>query len=150
MIRLYNTKTLQIEEFKPIHEGHVDMYVCGPTVYNYAHIGNARPMIVFDVLKRLFEAEGYSVTYVSNFTDVDDKIIKASNEEGISTSELTEKYITAFFKDYDALGCKRATKNPRVTEYMQEIIDFISKLVEEGFAYEANGDVYFRRRKKEE
>ena len=96
MIRLYNTKTLQIEEFKPIHEGYVDMYVCGPTVYNYAHIGNARPMIVFDVLKRLFEAEGYSVTYVSNFTDVDDKIIKKAAEENTTEAVIAQRYIDAY------------------------------------------------------
>ena len=150
MIKLYNTLTKQKEILKTIEENKVRMYVCGPTVYNYIHIGNARPIIVFDVVRKYLEHSGYEVDFISNFTDVDDKIIKASNEEGISTSELTEKYITAFFKDYDALGCKRATKNPRVTEYMQEIIDFISKLVEEGFAYEANGDVYFRTRKKED
>ena len=150
MIKLYNTLTKQKEILKTIEENKVRMYVCGPTVYNYIHIGNARPIIVFDVVRKYLEHSGYEVDFISNFTDVDDKIIKASNEEGISTSELTEKYITAFFKDYDALGCKRATKNPRVTEYMREIIDFISKLVEEGFAYEANGDVYFRTRKKED
>ena len=96
MIRLYNTKDLQVEEFKPIHEGHVDMYVCGPTVYNYAHIGNARPMVVFDVLKRLFEAEGYTVKYVSNFTDVDDKIINKAIEENVSESVITDRYIKAY------------------------------------------------------
>ena len=150
MIKLYNTLTKQKEILKTIEENKVRMYVCGPTVYNYIHIGNARPIIVFDVVRKYLEHSGYEVDFISNFTDVDDKIIKASNEEGISTSELTDKYINAFFKDYDALGCKRATKNPRVTEYMQEIINFISKLVEEGFAYEANGDVYFRTRKKED
>ena len=150
MIKLYNTLTKQKEILKTIEENKVRMYVCGPTVYNYIHIGNARPIIVFDVVRKYLEHSGYEVDFISNFTDVDDKIIKASNEEGISTSELTEKYINAFFKDYDALGCKRATKNPRVTEYMQEIINFIAKLVEEGYAYEANGDVYFRTRKKED
>ena len=150
MIKLYNTLTKQKEVLKTIEENKVRMYVCGPTVYNYIHIGNARPIIVFDVVRKYLEHSGYEVEFISNFTDVDDKIIKASNEEGISTSELTDKYITAFFKDYDALGCKRATKNPRVTEYMQEIIDFIAKLIEEGFAYESNGDVYFRTRKKED
>ena len=150
MIKLYNTLTKQKEILKTIEENKVRMYVCGPTVYNYIHIGNARPIIVFDVVRKYLEHSGYEVDFISNFTDVDDKIIKASNEEGISTSELTDKYIAAFFKDYDALGCKRATKNPRVTEYMQEIIDFITKLIEEGFAYESNGDVYFRTRKKED
>ncbi len=129
MIRLYNTKTLQIEEFKPIHEGHVDMYVCGPTVYNYAHIGNARPMIVFDVLKRLFEAEGYSVTYVSNFTDVDDKIINRAKEEGITPQEVADKYIAAFREDVTALGVKPATRHPRVVEFMADIIRFVSDLI---------------------
>ena len=150
MIKLYNTLTKQKEILKTIEENKVRMYVCGPTVYNYIHIGNARPIIVFDVVRKYLEHSGYEVDFISNFTDVDDKIIKASNEEGISTSELTDKYINAFFKDYDALGCKRATKNPRVTEYMQEIIKFIAKLVEEGYAYEADGDVYFRTRKKED
>ena len=150
MIKLYNTLTKQKEIFKTIKENKVRMYVCGPTVYNYIHIGNARPIIVFDVVRKYLEHSGYEVEFISNFTDVDDKIIKASNEEGISTSELTDKYISAFFKDYDALGCKRATENPRVTEYMQEIIKFIAKLVEEGYAYEADGDVYFRTRKKED
>ena len=103
MIRLYNTKSLTVEEFKPIHEGHVDMYVCGPTVYNYAHIGNARPMIVFDVLKRLFEAEGYTVKYVSNFTEVDDKIIKAANEEGVDSSVISERYIAECKKDMEGM-----------------------------------------------
>ncbi|MBR2812722.1 MAG: class I tRNA ligase family protein, partial [Solobacterium sp.] len=104
MIRIYNTKTLQVEEFKPIHEGHVDMYVCGPTVYNFAHIGNARPMVVFDVLKRLFEAEGYTVKYVSNFTDVDDKIINRAKEEGITAPEVSEKYIKEYYDDAGALN----------------------------------------------
>lgn len=126
------------------------MYVCGPTVYNYIHIGNARPIIVFDVVRKYLEYCNYEVNFISNFTDVDDKIIKASNEEGITTHELTEKYIEAFYKDYDALGCERATKNPRVTEYMNEIILFIVNLIKEGFAYESNGDVYFRTRKKED
>lgn len=143
MIRLYNTKTLQIEEFKPIHEGHVDMYVCGPTVYNYAHIGNARPMIVFDVLKRLFEAEGYSVTYVSNFTDVDDKIIKKAAEENTTEAVIARRYIDAYQEVRTLLNTELPDITPRVTETMDKIITFIDKLVKTGHAYEANGDVYF-------
>lgn len=143
MIRLYNTKTLQIEEFKPIHERHVDMYVCGPTVYNYAHIGNARPMIVFDVLKRLFEAEGYSVTYVSNFTDVDDKIIKKAAEENTTEAVIAQRYIDAYQEVRTLLNTELPDITPRVTETMDKIIDFIDKLVKTGHAYEANGDVYF-------
>ena len=143
MIRLYNTKTLQIEEFKPIHEGHVDMYVCGPTVYNYAHIGNARPMIVFDVLKRLFEAEGYSVTYVSNFTDVDDKIIKKAAEENTTEAVIAQRYIDAYQEVRTLLNTELPDITPRVTETMDKIITFIDKLVKTGHAYEANGDVYF-------
>ena len=143
MIRLYNTKTLQIEEFKPIHEGHVDMYVCGPTVYNYAHIGNARPMIVFDVLKRLFEAEGYSVTYVSNFTDVDDKIIKKAAEENTTEAVIAQRYIDAYQEVRTLLNTELPDITPRVTETMDKIIAFIDKLVKTGHAYEANGDVYF-------
>ncbi|MGX7068946.1 cysteine--tRNA ligase [Gemella bergeri] len=150
MIKLYNTLTRQKEKLNTIEEGKIKMYVCGPTVYNYIHIGNARPIIVFDVVRKYLEHSGYTVDFISNFTDVDDKIIKASHEENISTAELTDKYIKAFFKDYDALGCKRATKNPRVTEYINEIITFIKQLVDEGFAYEAEGDVYFRTRKKED
>ncbi|MBF1109157.1 MAG: cysteine--tRNA ligase [Solobacterium sp.] len=142
-MRLYNTKTLQIEEFKPIHEGHVDMYVCGPTVYNYAHIGNARPMIVFDVLKRLFEAEGYSVTYVSNFTDVDDKIIKKAAEENTTEAVIAQRYIDAYQEVRTLLNTELPDITPRVTETMDKIIDFIDKLVKTGHAYEANGDVYF-------
>ncbi len=143
MIRLYNTKTLQIEDFKPIHEGHVDMYVCGPTVYNYAHIGNARPMIVFDVLKRLFEAEGYSVTYVSNFTDVDDKIIKKAAEENTTEAVIAQRYIDAYQEVRTLLNTELPDITPRVTETMDKIIAFIDKLVKTGHAYEANGDVYF-------
>ena len=143
MIRLYNTKTLQIEDFKPIKEGHVSMYVCGPTVYNYAHVGNARPMIVFDVLKRLFEAEGYSVTYVSNYTDVDDKIINRAIEEGISEEEVANKYIEAYQDLRKSLNTEMPDLTPRVTMTMQEIIDFIEGLVNNGNAYEIDGDVYF-------
>lgn len=143
MIRLYNSRTLKVEDFVPIHEGHVDMYVCGPTVYNYAHIGNARPMVVFDVLKRLFEAEGYSVTYVSNFTDVDDKIINKAAEEGTTENVIAERYIEAYQQVRTQLNTELPDITPRVTETMDEIIAFIDELVRSGHAYEVDGDVYF-------
>ena len=143
MIRLYNTKTLRVQEFHPIKEGHVDMYVCGPTVYNYAHIGNARPMVVFDVLKRLFEAEGYTVTYASNFTDVDDKIIKKAADEGTTEAVIAERYIDAYQEVRKLLNTELPDITPRVTETMDEIIAFINELMLSGHAYEANGDVYF-------
>ena len=143
MIKLYNTKNLAVEEFKPIHEGHVDMYVCGPTVYNYAHIGNARPMIVFDVLKRLFEAEGYTVKYVSNFTDVDDKIINKAIEEGTTEQVIAERYIDAYQDVRKMLNTELPDITPRVTETMDEIIEFVDELVKKGNAYEVDGDVYF-------
>ena len=144
MIRLYNSKTLQIEPFRPVKEGHVSMYVCGPTVYNYAHIRNARPMVVFDVLKRLFEAEGYTVTYVSNFTDVDDKIINRAIEENTTEAVIAQRYIDA----YQALRVQLNTQipdiTPRVTETMDDIIAFIQEMVNNGSAYVSeNGDVYF-------
>ena len=144
MISLYNTKSLQVEEFKPIKEGHVSMYVCGPTVYNYAHIGNARPMVVFDVLKRLFEAEGYQVTYVSNFTDVDDKIINKAIEEGVDETVIAQRYIDAYQDVRKMLNTELPDITPRVTETMDGIIAFIADLVKVGSAYVAgNGDVYF-------
>ena len=143
MIRLYNTKTLRVQEFHPIKEGHVNMYVCGPTVYNYAHIGNARPMVVFDVLKRLFEAEGYTVTYASNFTDVDDKIIKKAADEGTTEAVIAERYIDAYQEVRKLLNTELPDITPRVTETMDEIIAFIDELMLSGHAYEANGDVYF-------
>ena len=143
MIRLYNTKTLSVEEFHPIQEGHVNMYVCGPTVYNHAHIGNARPMVVFDVLKRLFEAEGYKVTYASNFTDVDDKIIHKAQEENVSEEVIASRYIESYQNVRKALNTELPDITPRVTETMDEIIAFIDELVKTGHAYESNGDVYF-------
>ncbi len=143
MIRLYNSKTLAVEEFKPIKDGEVSMYVCGPTVYNYAHIGNARPMVVFDVLKRLFEAEGYRVTYVSNFTDVDDKIINKALEENVSEEVIAQRYIDAYQAVRSQLNTELPDITPRVTETMEEIIGFIEELVKSGHAYEVNGDVYF-------
>ncbi|KRL85350.1 cysteine--tRNA ligase [Ligilactobacillus apodemi] len=147
MIQIYNTLTNQKEEFKPQVAGQVTMYVCGPTVYNYIHIGNARSTIAFDTIRRYLEFRGYQVNYVSNFTDVDDKIIKASQETGLSVAEVTEKFIAAFYEDIAALNVKKATKNPRVMENMPEIIDFIQVLVDKGYAYESARDVYYRARK---
>ncbi len=144
MIRLYNSRTLQVEDFKPIHEGHVDMYVCGPTVYNYAHIGNARPMVVFDVLKRLFEAEGYTVKYVSNFTDVDDKIINKAIEENTTEEVIAQRYIDAYQDVRKSLNTELPDVTPRVTKTMDGIISFIDGLVKSGHAYVAeDGNVYF-------
>lgn len=143
-MKVFNTLTNKKEEFVPIKEGEVSIYVCGPTVYNHAHIGNTRPMIVFDVLRRTFEYLGYHVTFVSNFTDVDDKIIKAAKEEGITEKELTDKYIKAYEDIRRGLNLLFPTNAPRVTETMQPIIDFIKDLVDKGFAYEVEGDVYFR------
>lgn len=143
-MRLFNSLTNKKEEFVPIKEGEVSIYVCGPTVYNYVHIGNTRPMIVFDVLRRTFEYLGYKVTFVSNFTDVDDKIIKAAKEEGITEKELTDKYIKAYEDVRRGLNLLFPTYAPRVTETMQPIIDFIADLVKQGYAYEVDGDVYFR------
>ncbi|MBP3869306.1 MAG: cysteine--tRNA ligase [Solobacterium sp.] len=142
-MRLYNSKSLSVEEFKPIKEGQVSMYVCGPTVYNYAHIGNARPMVVFDVLKRLFEAEGYKVTYVSNFTDVDDKIINKALEENVGEEVIAQRYIDAYQAVRSQLNTELPDITPRVTETMDEIIAFVDELVKSGHAYEVNGDVYF-------
>ncbi|ARJ51079.1 cysteine--tRNA ligase [Staphylococcus lutrae] len=150
MITLYNTLTRQKEKFKPIEPGKVKMYVCGPTVYNYIHIGNARPAINYDVVRRYFEYKGYEVNYVSNFTDVDDKLIKRAQELGETVPEIADRYIKAFHEDTAALNVKPATCNPRVMDHMDEIIQFIQKLVDEGFAYESGGDVYFRTRKFED
>lgn len=143
-MRLFNTLTNKKEEFKPIEEGKVSIYICGPTVYNHAHIGNTRPMIVFDVLRRTFEYLGYDVTFVSNYTDVDDKIIKAAKAEGITEKELTDKYIKAYEDVRAGLNIEDPTYKPRVTETMPEIIDFIQALIDKGYAYEVDGDVYFR------
>ncbi len=143
-MKVFNSLTNKKEEFKPIKEGEVSIYVCGPTVYNYIHIGNTRPMIVFDILRRTFEYLGYKVTFVSNFTDVDDKIIKAAKEEGITEKQLTDKYIQAYEDVRRGLNLLFPTYAPRVTETMQPIIDFIKSLVDDGFAYEVDGDVYFR------
>ncbi|MEK4283503.1 MULTISPECIES: cysteine--tRNA ligase [Ureibacillus] len=148
-IQIYNTLTRRKEPFVPLEEGKVKMYVCGPTVYNYIHIGNARPAIVYDTVRRYLQYKGFDVKYVSNFTDVDDKIIKAANELGEEVSELTERFIKAYFEDITALGCKKADVHPRVTEHMDDIIEFIKVLINKGYAYESQGDVYFRTRKFE-
>ena len=128
-MKLFNTMTNQKEEFVPLHEGEVSMYVCGPTVYNYVHIGNTRPMITFDVLRRVFEYRGYNVRYASNFTDVDDKIIKKAKEEGVSEKELTEKYIKAYEDVRNGLNIETPTHTPRVTETMDKIIAFVAALM---------------------
>src|SRR5699024_4337338 len=145
-ITLYNTLTREKEPFKPLEEGKVSMYVCGPTVYNYIHIGNARPAIVFDMVRRYFEYRGYHVNYVLNFTDVDDKIINAAKELGEEVPDVANRFIEAYLSDVEALGVKKATHNPRVTETMDDIIAFIETLIEKDFAYAVNGDVYFKPR----
>lgn len=142
-MKLYNTLTRKKEEFIPIEDNKVRMYSCGPTVYNYFHIGNARPFIMFDLLRNYLIYRGYEVTFVQNFTDVDDKIIKRANEEGISPFEVADKYIDEYFRDADGLGIRRADVHPRVTENIPQIIEFIEELIEKGYAYESAGDVYF-------
>ena len=143
-MKLYNTLTQKKETFVPIEAGKVRMYSCGPTVYNYFHIGNARPFIVFDVLRRFLEYTGYEVTFIQNFTDVDDKIINRSHEEGISPQAVSEKYIREYFVDADALGIKRASLHPKVSEHIPEIIQMIKTLEEKGLAYNIGGNVYYR------
>ena len=144
MIKIYNTMTRKVEEFIPLKEKEVSMYVCGPTVYNYIHIGNARPAIVFDTVRRYFEYRGYKVKYVQNFTDVDDKIIKRANEEGVTSKEIARKYIEAYFEDTKKVNLKEEGMiRPRATEYIDEMQEIIKKLISEGYAYEVNGDVYF-------
>lgn len=146
-MKLYNTLTKKKEEFVPLEPGKVKMYVCGPTVYNFIHIGNARPMIVFDTVRRYMEHKGYEVNYVSNFTDVDDKIIAKANEEGVSAKEISERYIAECKKDMEGMNVKPATTHPKATEEIGGMIDMISTLVEKGYAYNVNGTVYFRTRK---
>lgn len=146
-MKLYNTLSKQKEEFTPLEEGKVKMYVCGPTVYNFIHIGNARPMIVFDTVRRYFEYKGYDVNYVSNFTDVDDKIIKKANEEGVSSDEISKRYITECKKDMDGMNIEPATKNPLATEEISGMIEMIQTLIDKGYAYEKNGTVYYSTRK---
>ncbi|WHY77723.1 cysteine--tRNA ligase [Neobacillus sp. WH10] len=149
-IQIYNTLTRKKEAFIPLEEGKVKMYVCGPTVYNYIHIGNSRPPIVFDTVRRYFEYRGYDVEYVSNFTDVDDKLIRVANQLGTDVPTIADRFINAYFEDVSALGCKKADIHPRVMENMDIIIDFISQLIEKGYAYESEGDVYFRTRSFDE
>ncbi len=146
-IRVYNTLHNKKEEFIPVEEGKVRMYVCGPTTYNYIHLGNARPIVAFDVIRRYFSYRGYDVTYVQNFTDVDDKIIRRANEEGMDPKDLAEKYIKAYFEDAGRLGVQKATIHPRVTEHMDDIIAMVRQIMNNGLAYEVNGDVYFEVRK---
>ncbi len=147
MIKLYNSLTRKKEEFKPVEEGKVRMYSCGPTVYNYFHIGNARPFIIFDSLRRFMEYMGYEVTFVQNFTDIDDKMIKRANEEGVTVKELADRFIEEYFKDAGALGIKCATVHPRATEHIDAIVELIKTLEDKGYAYNVNGDVYFRVKK---
>ncbi len=143
-MRFYNDMTMRKEEFVPLEEGKVRMYCCGPTVYNYIHVGNARPIIMFDVLRRYLEYRGYDVTFVQNFTDVDDKIIKRAQEEGITAQEVADKYIAEYWTDVKALGVREATIHPKATENIPQIIEIIQTLIDKGYAYEAQGDVYYR------
>lgn len=145
-MKIYNTLTRTKQEFVPIDENEIKIYVCGPTVYNYFHIGNARPFVVFDTLRKYLEYRGNNVRFVQNFTDVDDKILKRANEEGITPLEVGEKYIKEYFRDAEALNVKKATVHPRVTENMKEIIDFVQTLIDKGYAYESDGDVYYNTR----
>lgn len=146
-MKLYNTLTRKKEEFVPLVPGEVKMYVCGPTVYNFFHIGNGRTFIVFDTVRRYLEYRGYKVKFTQNFTDIDDKMIKRANEENITVKEVGDKYIKEYYTDADALNIERATVNPRATEYIDDIIEFVSALIEKGYAYEVDGDVYFRTKK---
>lgn len=148
MIKIYNTLTGHLDEFKPLKENEVSMYVCGPTVYNYIHIGNARPAIFFDTVRRYLEYRGYKVTYVQNFTDVDDKMINKANIENVSIKEIAERYIKAYFEDTSKLNLKEdGMIRPKATENINEMIEIIKSLVDKGYAYESNGDVYFEVKK---
>ena len=146
-MKIYNTLKREKEEFVPIEPGKVKMYSCGPTVYNYFHIGNARPFIIFDTMRRYLEYSGYEVDFVQNFTDIDDKMIKNANEQGITVKELAERYIGEYFKDAEALGIKKATVHPRATENIDAIISIVNDLVEKGYAYNVDGDVYYSTKK---
>ena len=145
-MKIHNTLTNKEEEFIPLESGKVKMYVCGPTVYNFMHIGNARPIIIFDTVRRYFEYKGYDVNYVSNFTDVDDKIIKRANEEGVSSAEISARYIQEAKTDMEGLNVLPATKNPKATEEIDGMIEMIEELIKKGHAYAKNGSVYFRTR----
>ncbi|MBR2511560.1 MAG: cysteine--tRNA ligase [Firmicutes bacterium] len=149
-MKVYNTLTRKKEEFVPMDKDEVKVYVCGPTVYNFFHIGNARPFVVFDTLRRYLEYSGNKVKFVQNFTDVDDKIINKAREDGVTAGEVSEKYIVEYYKDAAALNVKKATVHPKVTETMDEIIQFVSDLIDKGYAYERNGDVYYSTRKFKE
>lgn len=142
-MKVFNTQTKQKEDLKPVEEGKIRLYACGPTVYNYFHIGNARPLIVFDTLRRYLEYRGYDVNFVQNFTDIDDKMIQNANAEGTTVKELAEKYIVEYFKDAKRLNVKPATHHPKATEHMDDIIALIQKLIDNGLAYAVNGDVYY-------
>ncbi|MGL5950976.1 MAG: cysteine--tRNA ligase [Cetobacterium sp.] len=148
-MKVFNTLTRTKEEFVPLTQGKVKMYVCGPTVYNFFHIGNGRTFIVFDTIRRYFEYRGYEIDFVQNFTDIDDKMIKKANEEGSTVKAVGDKYISEYYQDADGLNIKRATINPRATEFISDIIEFVEGLIEKGFAYEIDGDVYFRTKKFE-
>ena len=148
-MKVFNSLTRKKEEFVPLEPGKVKMYVCGPTVYNFFHIGNGRTFIVFDTIRRYFEYRGYEVNYVQNFTDIDDKMINRANEEGTTVKEIGDKYICEYYKDADGLNIKRATVNPRATEYITDIVEFVKGLVDKGYAYAVDGDVYFRTKKFE-
>jgi cysteinyl-tRNA synthetase len=143
-MKIYNTMTRSKEEFIPLNDKEVRMYVCGPTVYNFFHIGNARTFIVFDTIRRYLEYRGYNVKFIQNFTDIDDKMIKKANDENTTVKELGDRYISEYYKDADKLNIKRATVNPRATEYIDEIISFVKDLIDKDYAYEVDGDVYFR------
>ena len=143
-MQIYNTMTRKKEALIPLKPGEISMYVCGPTVYNYFHIGNARPFVVFDTLRRYLEHRGYQVKFIQNFTDIDDKLIRKANEEGCTVQEIADRYIQEYYVDADALGVERATCNPRATEHVQQIIDLVQTLIDKGHAYATdNGDVYF-------
>lgn len=149
-MKIYNTLTRQKEEFVPLDKNNVKMYSCGPTVYDYFHIGNARPFIIFDTMRRYLEYIGYGVTFVQNFTDVDDKMIKRANNEGITVKELGERFIAEYYKDAEAIGVKRATIHPKATENIDAIIDIIKRLCDNGCAYNVDGNVYFRTKRFDE
>ena len=148
-MRIFNSLTRKKEEFIPIIDNEVTMYVCGPTVYNYFHIGNGRTFIIFDTIRRYLEYRGYKVSFIQNFTDIDDKMIQKANSEGITIKQLGDKFISEYYKDADGLNIERATQNPRATEYMDEIIEFVQELIDKDFAYEVDGDVYFSTKKFE-
>ena len=149
-MKIYNTLTRKKEEFVPIDKNEIKMYSCGPTVYDYFHLGNARPFIVFDTMRRYLEYRGYNVKFVQNFTDIDDKMIKRANAEGITVKELGERFIAEYFEDAKALGICEATVHPKATENIDAIIDVVKKLEEKGYAYNVDGDVYFAAKKFKE